>query len=199
MKYSVLLLLLTLTGCMTQSSVTSWLDPVSVATITSQVEPIVLARVTSSIRSNQREFAQLTAIEVNRMGARRLYLVLIPRSSGSLTPKQQASFDSSFGQIRLRLDDRPLLLDQYQGAVAELGIGQPALPLPIPGSAPLYFPIERAELRALAGSSRVALTALGLPNQPQFYEEWRDGRRSLNDFLSQLPRDPSEVQPSGAP
>jgi hypothetical protein len=199
MKHSVLLLLLTLAGCMAQPTVTSWLDPVSVATITSQAEPLVLARVSASRRINQREFAQLTAIEINRMGARRLYLVLIPRSSGDFTPKQRASFEGSFGQIELRVDDRPVVLTKYQGSVAELGIGQPALPLSISGSTFIYFPIERAELRAIAGSNRVELVALGLPTEPQLYQELRDGRRSLSDFLSQLPGEPSDMQHVAAP
>ncbi|HEY0686681.1 MAG TPA: hypothetical protein VGD45_30355 [Steroidobacter sp.] len=197
MKYSVLLVLLTLAGCMAQPTVTSWLDPVSVATITSQTEPLVLMR--GSGRINQRKLAQLTAIEVNRMGARRLYLVLIPRSTGDVTYKQQTSFESSFQQIKLRMDDRSLALTQYTGNLAELGIGQPALPLPIDGSAPMYFPIERDDLRAMAASSRIELTALGLPKEPQLYEEWKDGRRSLSDFLSQLPAESSTSPRDEAP
>ena len=191
MKHSVLLLLLTLAGCMAQPTVTSWLDPVSVATITSQTGPLVLARTTASRRISQREFAQLTAIEINRMGARRLYLLLIPRTTGDFTPKQRASFESSFGEVEIRMDDRTLVLTQYTGDLAELGIGQPALPLPISGSTHIYFPIERAELRAMAASNRIELTALGLAGEPQLYEEWKDGRRSLSDFLGQLPEEPS--------
>lgn len=199
MKHSVLVLLLTLSGCMARPTVTSWLDPISVATLTSQVDPLVLARVTASRRIDQKEFAQLTALEINRMGTRRLYLVLSPRSTRDLTPKQQASFERSFGQIELRLDDRPMLLTQYQGAIKEIGIGQAALPLPIPGSTHIYFPIARAELQAMAASSQVKLSALGLPMEPQLYEEWKDGRGSLSDFLDQLPGGPTEVRQGEAP
>ena len=199
MKYSVLLLLLTLAGCMSQPTVTSWLDPVSVATITSQTQPLVLVRITASNQITQREFAQLMAIEVNRMGARRLYLTLIPRTSGDLTPKQMASFESSFGELEIRMDGRMLVLSRYAGDVAELGIGQPTLPLPVSGSTFIYYPIERADLRALAASTRIELSALGLPNKPQYYEEWKDGRRSLSDFLSQLPGEPSAPPRGEAP
>lgn len=187
MKYSLLLLLLTLAGCVAQPTVTAWMDPVSVATITSQTEPLVLARVTMSRKINQREFAQLTALEINRMGARSLYLVLTPYSTSDLTYKQRASFERSFGQIEIRVDDLSVVLTAYQGDVAELGIGEQTLPLPISGSTHLYFPIERADLRALAGSNRIELMALGLPKKTQLYEEWKDGRRSLGEFLSQLP------------
>ncbi|MBM0105984.1 hypothetical protein JM946_14725 [Steroidobacter sp. S1-65] len=199
MKYSVLLLLLSLAGCMAQPTVTSWLDPVSVATITSQTQPLVLARVTSSSKINRRDFAQLMAIEVNRMGARRLYLTLIPRTSGDLTPKQMTSFESSFGEIEIRTEERMLVLNQYAGDVAELGIGDPTLPLPISGSTFIYYPIERDDLRALATSTRIELAALGVPNRPQYYEEWKDGRRSLSDFLGQLPGETSAAQRGEAP
>lgn len=184
MKYSVLLVLLALAGCTAQPTVTSWLDPVSVATLTSQTEPVVLVRVTPSSRI-QRSFVQLMAVEVNRMGARRLYLVMMPRISGTLTPDQVAALERSFGQVEIRADERSVTLDRYTGAVAELGIGQPEL-VPIAGSPHIYFPIEHADLRAMAAARQFELVALGL-SSPRLYEEWSNGRRSLGDFVSQLP------------
>ena len=79
------------------------------------------------------------------------------------------------------------MLARHPGQLAELGVGQSPLPLPILGSQQIYFPIERADLRALASSNRVQLVTQGVPDAPQRYEEWQDGRRSLSDFLSQLP------------
>src|SRR5690606_25804801 len=57
MKHSVLLVLSMLAGCTAQPTVTSWLDPVSVATITSQSTPLVLAHGSYS-STTQRAFAQ---------------------------------------------------------------------------------------------------------------------------------------------
>ena len=205
MKYSLPLLLLMLAGCMTQPTVTNWLDPVSVASITSQTEPLVLVRVTTARKVsarekvNAREFAQFMALEVNRMGKRHVFLVLIPRSSADLTSKQRTAFEDSFAAIDLRADGRSLVLTQYAGDISELGITQTTLPLPISGSAPRYYSVERDDLRALAGSARIELTASGLPGAPQVYEEWRDGRRSLADFISQLPGEPSNSVPGSAP
>lgn len=189
MKYVSLLLLLTLAllGCSSAPSVKSWLDPVSSATITAQSQPLVLARDERTRLIDEREFAQLAAVEVNRMGDRRLYLVAILWSSGYRTRTEEESFENAFAQIELRMGERSALLTRHQGEVAELGVGQSPLPLPIPGSQQLYFPIERADLRALATSSHVQLIAQGVPEAPQRYEEWQDGRSSLNDFLSQLP------------
>lgn len=187
MKYTSLLLLSTLLGCASAPTVKSWLDPVSSATITAQSKPLIVARDERTSSSDERDFAQLAAVEVNRMGERRLYLVAVLWSSQQHTRTEREEFEKSFARVELRMGDRSTTLARHQGDIAELGVGQSPLPLPIPGSQQLFFPIERADLNALADSNRVQLVALGEPDAPQLYEEWQDGRRSLGDFLSQLP------------
>lgn len=194
MKYTSLFLTLTLLGCASAPTVKSWLDPVSSATITAQNEPLILARDEQRHSINEREFAQLTAVEVNRMGERRLYLVAVPWSSAQQTRVEQENFEKSFARVELRMGDRSTLLTRHEGDITRLGIGQSPLPLPTPGTRQLFFPIERADLSALASSTRVQLIALGRQDEPQRYDEWQDGRRSLNDFLDQLP---NESKPSG--
>ena len=187
MKYTTLLLLSTLLGCASAPTVKSWLDPVSSATITAQSKPLIVARDERASSSDERDFAQLAAVEVNRMGERRLYLVAVLWSSQQHTRAEREEFEKSFARVELRMGDRSTTLARHQGDIAELGVGQSPLPLPIPGSQQLFFPIEHADLNALANSNRVQLVALGEPDAPQLYEEWQDGRRSLGDFLSQLP------------
>lgn len=187
MKNTSLLLLLTLLGCASAPTVKSWLDPVSSATITAQSEPLIVAREERTRSSDERDFAQLAAVEVNRMGERRLYLVAVLWSSQQHTRTEREEFEKSFARVELRMGDRTTTLARHQGDIAELGMSQSPLPLPIPGSQQLFFPIERADLNALAASNRVQLVAVGEPDAPQLYEEWQDGRHSLSDFLSQLP------------
>jgi hypothetical protein len=187
MKYTSLLLLSLLSGCTTAPTVKSWLDPVSSATITAQNTPLIVARDEQQRSSDERDFAQLAAVEVNRMGERRLYLVAVLWSSEPQTRTERDELEKSFARVELRMGDRSTTLARHQGDVAELGFGQSPLPLPIPGTQQLFFPIERADLNAIASSSRVQLVALGQPDSPQLYDEWQDGRRSLGDFLSQLP------------
>jgi len=187
MKYTSLLLMLTLVGCGTAPTVKSWLDPVSSATITAQTQPLIVARDEQTRSNSERDFAQLAAVEVNRMGERRLYLVVVLWSSERRTLTERDEFEKSFARVELRIADRSTTLARHQGDIAELGVGQSPLPLPIPGTQQLFFPIERVDLNALASSNRVQLVALGQPDAPQLYEEWQDGRRSLNDFLGQLP------------
>lgn len=192
MKYSALFLLLTtLVGCAAQPTVKSWLDPVSSVTITAQTEPLVLTRDAPEPTANERDYAQLAAIEVNRMGDRRLYLVAILWTTGDLSSDQRASFENSFSQVEIDLGERTVALTRHLGEIAELGIGQPALPLPIPGSRYMYFPVGRDDLRAISQSHNVQLTTRGIPDAPRRYEEFTDGRQSLSDFLSQLPADSS--------
>lgn len=184
---SLLLLLLTVSACTTAPTVKSWLDPVSSATITAQLEPLILARDDQSRALDERQFAQLAAVEVNRMGDRRLYLVAILWSSGDGSRAGREHFEKAFARIEMVMGDRSVALERHSGEIAELGVGQSPLPLPIPGSQQIYFPIERADLNALARSNRVQLIARGHPDTPQRFEEWQDGRRSLSDFLGQLP------------
>lgn len=186
MKYSALLLTLMLAGCAAQPTVKSWIDPKSSVTITAQTEPLVLIRAAPAPTLNERDYAQLTAIEVNRMGERKLYLVAILWSSAELWADQDRTFHDAFKQVEVNLGDRTIALTPHLGDVSELGISA-ALPLPISGSSQIYFPIGRDELRAISRSTRIELTASGMPEAPRRYEEWQDGRRSLNDFLGQLP------------
>lgn len=186
MKYSALLLsLMILTGCAAQPTVKSWIDPKSSVTVTAQTEPLVLIRSEPAPSLNERDYAQLTAIEVNRMGDRKLYLVAILWTSTELWD-QQGKFEGAFKQIEVNLGDRTVALTPHTGNAAELGISE-ALPLPIPGSTQVYFPISKEDLRAISRSSKIQLTASGVPESPKRYEEWQDGRQSLNDFLGQLP------------
>lgn len=191
MKYSALFLVLAqmliLAGCASQPTVKQWLDPVSSVTITAQTEPLVLVRASPAPNANERDYAQLAAIEVNRMGERKLYLVAILWTTDELSSNQRTGFEDSFAQIDVKLSDRTVALKKHEGEISELGIGEPALPLPIPGSRHIYFPVERNDLRAISQSSNVQLTARGVPDAPRRYEEFADGRQSLSDFLSQLP------------
>jgi hypothetical protein len=195
MKYLAPLVMLMLTGCVTQPSVKSWLDPVSMATITAQGDPIVLMRQEKRRTADGRDYAQLTAIEVNRMGDRKLYLVAVLWSNAQLTGKQWQNFENTFQQIEVRLDDRPITLTRLPDDVSALGIGQSPLPLEIPGTRQIYYSIDRPELRAIVASTSIALTALGRADAPQPFQEREDGRRSLSDFLAQLPGESRNVSP----
>jgi hypothetical protein len=195
MKYLAPFVMMMLTGCVAQPSVKSWLDPVSMATITAQNEPMVLTRLEKRRTANGRDYAQLTAIEVNRMGDRKLYLVAVLWSNAQLTTKQWENFEASFREIEVRLDEQELTLTRLPEDVSALGIGQTPLPLPIPGTRQIYYTIDRTELRTMVASNQIKLTARGVSSTPQPFEEREDGRSSLSDFLSQLPGESPNLSP----
>ena len=187
MRFFAPFILLTLVGCSTQPTVASWLDPVTAVTITAQAQPLVLARPETRRSINGRDYVRLTALEVNRMGERRLYLIAVLWSNANLSTRQWEAFEQSFAQIEMRIDERPIVLTRHTGDVSELSIGESPLPLPFPGARQILFPIDGAELRAMAASNGIQLTTLGLPGSELRYEERKDGRRSLGEFLEQLP------------
>lgn len=187
MKYLAPFAMLLLAGCVTQPSVKSWLDPVSMATITAQADPMVLTRLESRRTANGRDYAQLSAIEVNRMGERKLYLVAVLWSNAQLTGKQWQKFEDAFQQIEVRMNEQTLTLTRLPEDVSKLGVGQTPLPLDLPGTRQVFYSIDRPELRALAESTRLELTAQGRSDLLVPFEEREDGRRSLSDFLEQLP------------
>jgi hypothetical protein len=187
LQLSAFLLLSTLAGCAAQPTVKQWLDPISSVTITAQTEPLVLVRAEPAPTENERDYAQLAAIEVNRMGDRRLYLVAFLWTTGEPSSARDSTAEEAFARIDLQLEDRTVALTRHTGDVAKLGIGDPELPLPISGSQRIYFPVERSELLALSQSRQIQLIARGVPDAPRRYEEFSDGRRSLSDFLGQLP------------
>lgn len=195
MSFSLLsIAVMALSGCVSQPTVKQWLDPVTSVTITAQTEPLVLIRASPPPVANERDYAQLTAIEVNRMGDRKLYLVAILWTTRDLSTNQASGYNDSFSQIEVHADDRTVALTQYSGEASELGIGEPSLPLPIQGTRSVYFPVERDDLRTISQSSRLQLTARGVPDAPRHYEEFADGRQSLSDFLSQLPPQTAKSQ-----
>ncbi len=176
MRYFIApLILMTLLGCATQPPVESWLDPVSLATITAQTEPLVLARRQSRRTTKGRDYAQLAALEVNRMGDRRLYLIAILWSNDQLTGAQWQAFENSFAQVELSLEDHSVVLTRHSGDVSALGIGQLPLPLPISGSHYVYLSNRARRASALAESKSVRLTTLGRPDGPQLTRKGRMG------------------------
>src|SRR5688500_20238700 len=92
MKNTSLLLLLTLLGCASARTVKSWLDPVSSATITAQSTPLVVARDERGRSTEERDCAQLAAVEGNRMGERPRYLAAVWWSAQQHTRTEREAF-----------------------------------------------------------------------------------------------------------
>ena len=176
---------LILAGCASSPTPRTWLDPYTAATITAQAEPIVLARDEQLRAINVRDYVQLGAVEVNRMGQRDLYLVVILWSTIDRSAAEPERLSEAFARLEVQADDRPFAL--VRAASTPPGIGQRPFRLPAPEARQMYFPVGREELQAIATSRSLSATPRGSSEESR-YTEWRDGRASLQAFLAALPR-----------
>ena len=79
-------------------------------------QPLIVARDEQTRSTNERDFAQLTAVEVNRMGERRLYLVAVLWTSAQQTRTEQDEFSKSFERVELRMGEHSTTLARHRGA-----------------------------------------------------------------------------------
>lgn len=179
---------LLLFGCQAATLPREHLDPVTVATLTVQTGPIVLASDDSLRASNVRDYVQLTAIQVNRMGTRDLYLAALLWSTIDRSAAERASLGRALLDAQLVADDRPLELRARAADVRPPGIGTRPLRPPVPNAQEFYFPIGKDELRAIAQSATLTLVPHRSENDaaPTVYREWQDGRAGLRQFLETI-------------
>jgi hypothetical protein len=172
-----------LASCSASLAPRTHLDPVTAATVTVQAEPIVLAFDDQLRASNARDYLQLAAIEINRMGTRELYLGALQWSTIDRTSAERDAVVRELRRATLFVDDRPVELSTDL-QVRPPGLGTRPIPLPIPSARELYFPIQREQLRAIALSRSLTLTPLApAGHTPRIYRDWQDGRASLLRFL----------------
>jgi hypothetical protein len=174
-------------GCSASLAPRTHLDPVTAATITVQAEPIVLAFDDQLRASNARDYLQLAAIEINRMGSRELYLGVLHWSTIDRTSAEHDAAARELRHARLLADDRPIELStNLQERPAGLGVRP--YPLPIPGAREFYFPIQKEQLRAIALSRSLTLTPLApaAGHTSPIYRDWQDGRAGLLRFLESV-------------
>lgn len=186
---SLPLLILLLNGCSSTQPVAprTWLDERTAVTVTAQSDPAVLAREEHMRAINVRDYAQLGAVETNRMGARQLYLVLVSWSTIDRSAVEQERSEADFSRITLYADDRPIELTRAAPAREELGFARRPFEHPAPGAREIYFAAGRGDLQSIALSRTLQLIAHRDGGTPDKYLEWRDGRPGLRAFLAQLP------------
>jgi len=186
---SLLALLLSLHGCssMQPAAPRVWLDERTAVMVTAQSRPAVLAREEQMRAINVRDYAQIGAVETNRMGAHHLYLVLLFWSTIDRSPAEHEWIAANFSRITLHADDRPIELTRAAVTREELGFGLRPFAHPTPGTGEAYFAVTRSDLQSIALSRTLTLTARGNADTPERYSEWQDGRRGLAAFLAQLP------------
>jgi hypothetical protein len=172
-----------LAACATPHSVAprEYLDEKTAATITVVADPWVLASERTASDREERDFLNLYAMDVNRMGDHRQYLAVLqwwPSSdvaSGNVTPT-----------LQLHAADRTIALQPASEDARALGIAQPVAPSAGGGSKWWYFPVTKDMLADVAKTPDLRATFVVGSAQTSFVK-WRDGRTELIELTEALP------------
>jgi hypothetical protein len=174
---------LLLVACATPHSVAprEYLDEKTAATITVVADPWVLASERTA-QNEERDFLNLYAIDVNRMGEHRQYLAVLQwwptpeAESGKVTPA-----------LQLHAADRTITLNPTTEDARSLGIAQPvAQTMTALDSKWWYFPVNKEALADIAKSPDLRAT-LVVGSARTSFTKWRDGRAELIELTDALP------------
>jgi hypothetical protein len=158
-----------------------YLDELTAATITAVPEPWIFHREGTT---PQLDFVHLYAVDVNRMGEHRQYVVVVkhwPATDLASDPIPALEVNAQGQQVRL---------DAVAATARELGVGE-TLDSSAPKGAKFWFyPIEQADLETIARSPEVKL-ALAHSDVRASYIVWSDGHvafQELSRALAEIPR-----------
>lgn len=166
-----------LSACAGQRTVTpkEYLDEQTAATIRVVADPWIFTR---DRTADQRDFLNLYAIDVNRMGDHRQYIALL-----QWLPVDSASATES-PMLELKAGERVIALRPTTEDPRKLGIAQP-IAQSYSSSKWWYFPVDKEVLSALASSQDLQATFVrGAERIP--YAIWRDGRAELVELTEDL-------------
>jgi hypothetical protein len=168
--------LLLATGCATTPSTAprEYLDEETAATITVVAQPWVFNRQDAPA---QLDSFKLYAVDVNRMGDHKQYLVVMQYWPASRQPGASAPTLSLHGP------DREFALDPSAESPRQLGIAQS-----FDKSAPTwvkswFYPVDKATLQAIA-QIRELSAVLAAGDARTRYVAWRDGSEALSEFAT---------------
>jgi hypothetical protein len=173
---------LLLAACATPHSATprEYLDEKTAATITVVADPWVLASERSA-ENDERDFLNLYAIDVNRMGEHRQYLAVL-----QWWPASDAVSGNVAPTLQLHAADGTISLSPAPADARALGIAQPVAQSTAIGSKWWYFPVNKDVLADVAKSPDLRATLVVGSAQTAFIK-WRDGSAELIELTDALP------------
>jgi hypothetical protein len=163
-------------GCTSTRTIAprEYLDEKTAATITAVADPWIFNREGAP---PQLDFVHLYAIDVNRMGDHRKYLVVV-----KYWPAPELS-SADIPTLELGLSRDGLRLEPGGDDPRDLGIGQPIDPSAPRSAKSWFYPIDKAGLAAVSKAQALSLTlVLGDTRAP--YVVWRDGSAALSEFAT---------------
>ncbi|MGH8175549.1 MAG: hypothetical protein ACREV5_04730 [Steroidobacter sp.] len=159
-----------------------YLDEQTAATITVVADPWIFSRERTNETADQRDFLNVYAIDVNRMGDHKQYFAVL--QSLPLVDSQGRELPAPTLQLRTSAD--VLSLEPTPEEPRKLGLARPVAESYSLTSKWWYFPVDRQTLASVATSGDVQATlVVGETQTP--YVLWRDGRAEVEELTSVLP------------
>jgi hypothetical protein len=149
-----------------------YLDEQTAATITAVPEPWIFHREGTT---PQLDFIHLYAVDVNRMGEHRQYLVVVkhwPAPDFASEPIPALEVSAQGQQVRL---------DAVQASARELGVGQSLDKTAPRGAQSWFYPVDQSVLEGVSRSPDVKL-GLAHSNGHASYTVWRDGQPAFQEL-----------------
>lgn len=177
--------LLILVGCTATRSVAprEYLDEQTAATITMVADPWIFTRERSDAALDERDFLNLYAIDVNRMGEHRQYFAVLQSAPVSDT----SGTEPPAPVLELRSTEDTVSLQPAAQDARQLGIAQPLAPSYSLTSKWWYFPVDKDALAAIAGSQDLHAVLIAADGKRTPYVMWRDGSAELSELTAVLP------------
>ena len=174
-----------MSGCATErGGVTEYLDAKTAVTIRETSAPIVYAHEVPEIAANVRDYLSLGAVEVNNMGLRRHYLVLVSwstidrRAGSAQVPRPE--------RVELMVGGHRKELTPVGHEARPLGIGDPPFRPPSGYVAESWYSVTPADLRALAATPPAEIV-LQQDGDSVSYVTWRSAAAELEAFVRDIP------------
>jgi hypothetical protein len=159
-----------------------YLDEQTAATITVVAEPWIFSRERPSERLDDRDYLNVYAIDVNRMGDHRQYLAVLQSSP----LRDGAGRDAPPPTLQWRASGEDLTFAPSAEDARALGVAQPVAQSYTYESRWWYYPVDRPTLARIA-SSRDAQAALIAGEVHAPYVLWRDGSAEAAALSSAIP------------
>ena len=165
-----------------QAPVVEKLDELTAVTYTYVRTPLILSPDTPLDRAQARDYVQLGAIEVNRMGTLKYYLWL--GISDTEYVKSSGARDDAFKSIVLMLGDQQFPLDIHGWTQESIGVSEPIYQKLFSTSIEAYYEVTLEHVRLLAEADSMKLLTSG--SAPKEFLSWyrqAAAKEELAEFL----------------
>lgn len=177
------MVLLVLSACATEkSSVVEKFDELTAVTVTHNRTPIVMSTDTLSTRLDVRDYVEIGAIEVNRMGTRRQFLWL-GISEVDITEGADGR-PEGFGSIVFIAGDEEIQLDVLGWTHEAIGTSERIFKKLFSSSIDAYYEITLDQIQSLAEADDMKLRTSG--SSPREFVLWYrpfTAKEDLSEFL----------------